>query len=192
MFLFGGTKNTDFTDSELLVKYKETGNGELLGVLFKRYSHMVYGICMKYLKNEEDSRDASMQIFEKLFLDVKKHDIDNFGGWLNRVTSNYCLMELRSRKSTDRRKQLFENEDTTVVELNPFTHQEKEEQEITLTKLEYCIGKLKEEQKECIRLFYLQEKCYIEIARETEYELKKVKSYIQNGKRNIKICMSED
>jgi RNA polymerase sigma factor (sigma-70 family) len=57
--------------------------------------------------------------------------------------------------------------------------------------LKKCIDQLKDEQKECIKLFYLEEKCYQEIAESTSYELKKVKSYIQNGKRNLRICMDQ-
>lgn len=192
MFLFGSSKNTELTDQQLLVKYKETGNGEHLGVLFKRHSHLVFGVCMKYLKNEEDSRDASMQIFEKLFEDVKKHDIDNFGGWLHRVSANYCLMELRSRKSLANKREKFEATEDNVVELNPFMHHTKVEDEIQFERLDYCMEQLNEDQRACIRLFYLEEKCYIQIARETNYDLKKVKSYIQNGKRNLKNCMSEN
>jgi RNA polymerase sigma-70 factor (ECF subfamily) len=58
--------------------------------------------------------------------------------------------------------------------------------------LEKCIETLGDEQKQCVKLFYLQEKCYKEITESTGFDMNKVKSYIQNGKRNLKICMEKN
>ena len=166
---------------EILKKYKASGNLELLGQLYAPHMHLVFGVCLKYLKNKARSEDAVMQIFEKLVTDLRKHEVLNFKSWLYVTARNYCLMELR--KNAGKENISIENMEFTLVE-HPNDNNTLDEEY-----LEECIGTLKDEQKKCVELFYLKEKCYIDIAELTSYELKKVKSYIQNGKRNLKNCI---
>ena len=167
-------------------RYKQRGDREVVGELYKRYVHLVYGVCLQYLRNRDDSKDAVMQIFEKLFVSLKEHDVENFKSWLHVTTKNHCLMALRKIKKSD----LGENIDTSVMELSQIDHHEDEmELEDNLTLLQKCMEQLKEAQKMCIQLFFIEKKCYNEIVGTTSYPLKKVKSYIQNGKRNLKLCM---
>jgi RNA polymerase sigma-70 factor (ECF subfamily) len=186
MRLFNSKNRTVLTDNELIARYKKSGDNSLVGELYKRYSHLVYGVSLNYLKNEEESKDAVLQIFEKLLADLKKHDIANFKSWIHSVTRNHCLMFLRKQQTKLRRVNeyhaTYQHEETFAA---PFSIHEKEEKEIALTKLETAMLSLKEEQRICVDLFFLQEKCYNEVAQVTGYELKKVKSYIQNGKRNL-------
>ncbi len=184
----------ELSDADLLAEYKKSEDGVYVGELFERYTHLVYAVSMKYLKNDEDSRDASMQVFEKLFEDIKKHEIANFKGWLGMVTRNHCLMQLRSAKGrVHRDSKEFEEKDGDVVQMDTSLHlNDTNSREQQLNRLEYCITQLKDEQKLCIELFYLKQQCYQEIADSTKFDLKKVKSYIQNGKRNLKICMSDN
>ena len=75
----------------------------------------------------------------------------------------------------------------SVVENEPVNHlQEAEDKEFVLHYLKEGIGELKDEQRECIELFYLKECSYAEVASMTGFSLKEVKSHIQNGKRNLK------
>jgi RNA polymerase sigma factor (sigma-70 family) len=185
------SKYTVLSDLELVNEYKKTSDNTSVGVLFERYTHLVFGVCMKYLKDEEESRDAVMQIFEKLLADLKRHEIAQFKGWLHSVAKNYCLMHLRSRQST-LKKEVEMQKDVKGVMENDYeqhlnTNNVKEEQ---LTKLEDGIKQLNEEQKICIELFYLQNKCYQEVTDITGYSLNQVKSFIQNGKRNLKIFLT--
>jgi RNA polymerase sigma factor (sigma-70 family) len=176
-----------YTDKELILKFKETGDSYYAGELFQRYSHLVFGVSMKYLKNQDESRDAVMQIFEKLLTDLKKHEIDNFKSWIHVVTKNFCLMKLRTEK---RLEISYEETETEVMEMNYTLHHIEESiPDEAFQKLDQCIEKLIDEQRKCVQLFYIEEKCYKEIVDATGYDLKKVKSYIQNGKRNLKICM---
>lgn len=184
------SKYTVLSDLELVNEYKKTSDNTPVGVLFERYTHLVFGVCMKYLKDEEESNDAVMQIFEKLLADLKKHEITQFKGWLHSVARNHCLMYLRSKQSSlkkesEMRKDL-QGDMENGSELHP-TNNVKEEQ---LNKLESGIKQLNEEQKICIELFYLQNKCYQEVADITGYSLNQVKSFIQNGKRNLKIFLT--
>lgn len=181
-----------FTDIELIADYRETRNNYPVGVLFERYSTMVCAICMKYLKDEEDSRDAAMQVFEKLLGDLLKHDITNFRSWLHSVTRNYCLMQLRSKpKMTLIKGDVTENV-APVMEFHHALHQEeKQVLEEQLNSLEKCIQGLNAAQRQCVELFFQQEKSYQEITGLTGYSLNDVKSYLQNGKRNLKICLSK-
>jgi RNA polymerase sigma factor (sigma-70 family) len=175
----------DFEDSELILNYKESGEKVWVGELYKRYRALVYGVCLKYLKDREQSKDAAMHVFEKLLASLLSHEVQHFKSWLYVSTRNYCLMQLRSQKG-----KYTEEISPLLVETSPTNHLEDgTELEGNLTKLEKCIETLNAEQKACVQLFFLQEKCYQEVSDNTGYELGKVKSYIQNGKRNLKICM---
>lgn len=180
-----------FDDEKLLSLYLEKEDFSLLGELYSRYMHLVYGVCLKYFQNTEKSKDAVINIYEKIQTDIHKHSIKNFKSWLYVVTKNYCLMELR-KKSGNLVFPSTEDELAHFVENNADLHPIDKEQNEQLEKaLATCIEKLKAEQKRCIRLFYYENKCYREISERFEIAEKKVKSYIQNGKRNLKICMEK-
>jgi RNA polymerase sigma factor (sigma-70 family) len=148
---------------------------------------MVYYVCNRYLQDSELSKDAVMQIFEELIVKVRKQEIRQFGSWLYVLSRNYCLMQLRSGK----KMQYVPFDDFVEFPLN--LHQENlEDKERNLTALEKCMEKLPERQKESVSLFFLKEKCYKEIMEFTGYSLNDIKSYIQNGKRNLKICMDRN
>lgn len=172
-------------DSELTKRYKASGDLVILGELYKRHMSLVFGVCLKYLKDREGSRDAVMQIFEKLIVSLREHDVENFKSWLYVTSKNYCLMQIRSKKGRN-----FEEISPFLMENNHFSHHDEEPaMETNLSKLEVCIEKLADEQKHCVKLFYIEQKCYKEITVLTGFEMNNVKSYIQNGKRNLKICM---
>lgn len=179
---------TEIPDAELILLYKESEEKELVGELFKRYSSLVLGVCLKYLKDREVAKDASMQLFEKLMSTLLTHEVTHFKSWLYVSARNHCLMQLRSQKG-----KTTTEISSFLMESNADMHlEEGGELEGNLTKLEKCIETLNTEQKQCVYLFFLQEKCYQEVAINTGYELNKVKSYIQNGKRNLKICMERN
>jgi len=148
---------------------------------------MVYGVCLKYLKDRESARDSVMQLYELLVKDLLVHEVRNFRGWLYVKTRNHCLMELRSSKNMPHE------------EISPFLMEnglsQHPEEEVMLhgdtDKLEKCLQSLAEAQQLCITLFYLEEKCYKEISEATGYDYNQVKSYIQNGKRNLKNCIEQ-
>ncbi|MEN7549732.1 sigma-70 family RNA polymerase sigma factor [Rapidithrix thailandica] len=178
------------TDQELLLQYRAGKDMASLGELYNRYIELVYGVCFKYLKNREESQDAVMQLFEKLAQELEKSpEIQNFKTWLYVVTKNFCLMQLRA-KSAHKHQAFSESLLPEDMEKYESLHPTNEELlENNLSALDECLKHLKEEQKKCVELFYLKQKCYQDITQDTGYELKKVKSYIQNGKRNLKICM---
>lgn len=189
MFFKRSHKKAPKDDDELLRLYQATGDIACLGKLYERYVHLIFGVCMKYLKNKEDSQDMSMQVFEKLAVAAKAHEIKNFKSWLHVLTKNECLMLLRSRKYRQEKEKL-ELKDAPDMDMAYALHPVEEQAlEQDLHSLESALEELPPEQKECIRLFYLEQKCYKEIAELSGYELKKVKSYIQNGKRNLKLRM---
>lgn len=173
------------TDAELVQAYKRSADTDLLGELFQRYMDLVYGVCLKYLKQAEDAQDAVISIFEELVVKLQKHEVDHFKGWLYTLAKNHCLMRLRSGK-----KQTVVNLDVELMQSEENVHLNGElEKEENFKKLDYCLGQLQAEQRKVIELFYLQGKCYNEIAEITGIEWNKVRSYIQNGRRNLKICM---
>jgi RNA polymerase sigma-70 factor (ECF subfamily) len=180
------------SDIELIARYKQSDDLEVLGILYNRYIQLVYGVSLKYFKNPDESQDAAMQIFEKLIESLKKHDIRNFKSWLHVTTRNYCLMELRSRKT----RGLKTDTDLSLIPDMEFTtsehHNSEPDIENDLTLMKQCIDKLPDEQKKCIELFYLEQRSYKEVSLLAEFELKKVKSFIQNGKRNIKNCIEQN
>lgn len=177
--------NTNKDDNELIKTYRKTGRMEILGILFKRYYHLVFGLSLKYLKDRDEAKDQVMEIFEKLETDLKRFEITNFKSWLFTTTKNQCLMALRKNKSRGNKESL-----DNVMEIPSLEHHnDKLELEKNLNALEACIEKLNKEQKLCIQLFYLKKNSYDSIVNTTKYDLKKVKSYVQNGKRNLKICL---
>ena len=173
------------TDNELVTLYKKDGDLSVLGELYQRYMDLVYGVCLKYLKEPESAKDAVMQIFEELVLKLKKHEVENFRGWLHQLAKNHCLMQLRTPrnlKTVEFRTDLVQSEEN--LHLNGVL--EKEE---NFRRLEICIGELTSDQQTAIRLFYLEQKCYNEIVEITGQEWNQVRSFIQNGRRNLKNCM---
>ncbi len=181
------------TDLELINLYKLRGDKQIVGELYKRYTRFAFLICMKYLKNEESSKDAVMQVFEKLFDDLKKHQIVNFKSWLYSVIKNHCLHIIRdnSYKSIKEKEVLNSYEEFVENQLDLYQFNDNGfEQKIQTLEMELC--NLPHEQKTCIELFYLKDKCYQEVAEITGYTMNQVKSYIQNGKRNLKISMQQN
>lgn len=176
------------SDEEIIERYKQSLEKSLVGELYKRYTRFVFLVSMKYLKNEERSQDAVMQIFEKLFTDFQKHNIEKFKPWLHTVTRNHCLILLRKDQSTLQKTKKFHNESETFMESDVDLHLDNaDDPEKQLECMKEAIKELNDEQKVCIELFYLQEKSYKEISDETGFSEKNVKSFIQNGKRNLKI-----
>jgi RNA polymerase sigma-70 factor (ECF subfamily) len=181
-------KHRDESDEELLQRYLRSGDLELLGELYARYMHLVYGVSLKYLENREDASDAVMHIFEKLISELPRHQVRNFKSWLYVLTKNHSLMELRSRKQVRNKADEINTEFKfmeSADELHPIDRADHSMED----KLAECIKQLKKEQRACIEMFYYQNQCYREIAAELQIEEKKVKSHIQNGKRNLKICL---
>lgn len=187
-FIKNTTEIKDPDDAALLLRYKSTGSLDALGALYNRYMHLVYGVCLNYFKEEEASKDAVMQIFEELVVKLKIHEVQNFKSWLHVLTRNHCLMALRKLAKNN-----TVSIDDTFVENTDFVHLDIDDtKETQLTVMEKCMESLTEEQRRSVDLFYLQEKCYKEVAELTGYEMVKVKSYIQNGKRNLKICIEKN
>jgi len=175
-------------DMSLVTAYQKSGDLEVLGKLYNKYMHLVFGVCFNYFKDEEQSKDAVMQIFEELVSKLRIHQVQNFKSWLHVLTRNHCLMALR--KSSRNPTVTIED---NFVENSDFVHLDIDDtKETQLTIMEKCMETLSEEQRRSVDLFYLQEKCYKEVADITGYDMLKVKSYIQNGKRNLKICIEKN
>ena len=180
--------NKQLNEKGLLTDYRKTGNIELLGKLYEQYMPLVFGLCLKYLKDEEKSKDAVMQIFEDLVKKLRVHEVSNFKSWLYTVARNYCLMEIRASSKHD-----IVSIDDNFMETGALMHLNTEElPEERLKVMEKCIDSLPSRQREVINLFYLEQKCYKEVSEITGFDLNKVKSYIQNGKRNLKICIEKN
>ncbi len=176
---------SSLSDKELVNQYKKTEDLKVLADLYQRYMDLVYGVCLKYFKDAEQAKDAVMQVFEELVVKLKRHEVDNFKAWLHQLAKNHCLMQLRTPKNlktVEFKAELVQMEEN--VHLNGVL--EKEE---NFRKLEYCMATLTEEQRKAIQLFYLDGKCYNEIVEITGQEWNQVRSFIQNGRRNLKNCM---
>jgi RNA polymerase sigma-70 factor (ECF subfamily) len=174
-------------DKELIRLFKSSGDLTLLGELYQRYMDLVYGVCLKYYKEPEKAKDSVMLIFEELISKLKKHEVDNFRGWLYQLAKNHCLMELRKPqylKTVELRHDIMQSAEN--LHLNGEMDNEE-----NIKKLTTCLETLEKEQKSAIKLFYLEGKCYNEIVEITGYEWNMVRSYIQNGRRKLKLCMEK-
>ncbi|MBN1781764.1 sigma-70 family RNA polymerase sigma factor [bacterium] len=175
----GSFETVEFPDSE----------SKGLETLYSRYHHLVLGICLKYLKNREDARDAVTEICQKLAVESRKHEIRSFKSWLYIVARNHCFEILRKKQ----RQTFVDLEeargDTNFMEFPDDMHPNDEQW--TDEKIHEAVGLLKNGQKKCIRLFYLEEKSYREVAEITGFDLKQVKSHIQNGRQNLKRLLTQ-
>ena len=174
------------TDNELLDLYYTDKDQEWLGILLERYTLLLLGVCMKYLKNEHEARDCVQQVFLKVLTEVGKYRIDYFKSWLYMVAKNHCLMRLRD-KGTKGTQELSDNH----ITVNEVEKTDLIENEQTYDLLEESLDELNEEQRQCVILFYLKKKSYQQISVMTGYNLMQVKSYIQNGKRNLRIILEK-
>ena len=178
---------SSLADSELVDQYKGAGDLTILSELYQRYMEQLYAVCLKYLKEPETAKDAVMTIFEELIVKLRVHEVNYFRGWIYAVAKNHCLTHLRNQKKMpiDTNADFMQLEDI----LHPDGVFEKPE---NLNQLSRCIDSLSADQKQTVQLFYLQEKSYKEIAVLTQTDWNKVRSLIQNARRNLKNCMENN
>ena len=184
------TKPVPKTDEELLQYYKDTGNSDSFGQLYDRYIPLVYGVCLKYLRDADEAQDAVMQLFEDLLPKVLHYEINVFRTWLYRVVQNHCLQILREKERTvqvELRPDFMESD-----EILHLLDEEDNENSERMQALQKCMEKLPENQRISLTRFFMDELSYADIVELTGYSLKSVKSYIQNGKRNLKICIEKN
>ncbi|MGI8952152.1 MAG: RNA polymerase sigma factor [Chitinophagaceae bacterium] len=175
------------TDRELLDNFYSSQNNQWLGILLQRYTLLLLGVCMKYLKNEEEAKDSVQQIFLKVISELQKYKVDYFKSWLYMVTRNYCLMKLRDSHA----KYSTELKDSFLVQEDVEFKNNLFEKDKMLTVIELALNELSDEQKTCLTLFFLEQKSYQQISEQTGFNLLRVKSYIQNGKRNLKLLVEK-
>ncbi|GAB4030833.1 RNA polymerase sigma factor [Spirosoma jeollabukense] len=194
MFLKRFRKPKPTTDLEYVAAYRATGDLAVLGELYERHMELIYAVCYNYLRDEDEAKDAVMHLFEQLVTDLLRHDVQQFGAWLHSVARNYCLMQLRKNQAHPKTTLVTNGVDETDDEsrnrllIDETTDSDLEED---LSRMESCLQTLPPEQQTCLTLFYLERKTYTEVAEITGYDLKQVKSYLQNGRRNLKICMQK-
>ena len=185
------TEKHSYTDAELLNHFYQDNDNQWLGLLLERYTLLLLGVCMKYLKNEEEAKDSVQQIFLKAITELRKYKVEYFKSWVYMVAKNHCLMKLRDKKS----KLMTAITENTAGEVAAETLQEERlrhlENDKRLELMSASLHELGNEQKRCVTLFYLEKKTYLEISESTGYPILKVKSYIQNGKRNLKIILDK-
>ena len=178
--------NSHISDQQLLNSFYSSRDNHWLGILLQRYTLLLLGVCMKYLKNEEEAKDCVQQVFLKAITELHKYKVEYFKSWLYMVAKNHCLMKLRDKQT--RNPAEIRDEMAITLEDDPglAPHLEKDRQ---LEMMEECLQELNKDQKQCVTLFYLEKRSYNEIADITGFTLMQVKSYIQNGKRNLKILL---
>ncbi|MBK7311839.1 MAG: sigma-70 family RNA polymerase sigma factor [Sphingobacteriaceae bacterium] len=181
------SKYKDHSDSQLINNFLESGDNVFVGELYKRYGHLVLGLCIKYLKDKDEAEDAVMTIFGQLLNDLKKHKVEYFKSWLYTYSKNYCLMQLRKKQNQLKKELDVKENEIFLMDYNNIEHLNEKEQQISI--MQSALSELNKEQKECLELFYLSNKSYTEIVTITGYNNNEVKSHIQNGKRNLKLKM---
>lgn len=188
MRFFNLHKRKEYSDEELLSLFKDTSKAEYFQQLYERYIPLIYGLCLKYLQNTEQSQDAVIEIFENLSQKIQGYEIKIFKNWLYSVVKNHCFHILKENK-----REIIVNFDSQLMESEPIldllSENANEDKEDALNK---CLEQLPEPQRISVEKFFYEDKSYAEIVDETGFHLKSVKSYIQNGKRNLKICIEKN
>jgi RNA polymerase sigma factor (sigma-70 family) len=181
-------KYDHITDQDLLERFYADHNNEWLGILLERYTLLLLGVCMKYLKNEEDARDSVQQIFLKVIQELHKYKVEYFKSWIYMIAKNHCLMKLRDRQG----KMPTEiNDNLMSAPSDELDQQSLLKNDLAFETMEEALKELNEEQRQCVTLFYLERRSYQEIHEITGFTLLQVKSYIQNGKRNLRILIEK-
>jgi RNA polymerase sigma factor (sigma-70 family) len=183
--LLHNEKYNQSSDAELTALFFDSGDNALIGILYERYGHLVLGLCLKYLKNRDEARDATLRIFEDLITDLRRHRVEYFKSWLYTYSRNFCLMELRKRQTLLKKELELKMNAGLVMESGDGSHLKEKEEQYEM--MERAMEQLNSEQRTCVDLFYLRNHSYNEIAALTGFSAKDVKSHIQNGKRNLKI-----
>ena len=180
--LLNSKLNNDISDSELLDNYYHDHDTKWLGILLPRYTLLLLGVCMKYLKNEEDARDSVQQIFLKTISELKKYKVEYFKSWIYMIAKNHCLMQLRANG----RRTVEINENSSGENYDPESKAGEIEKNASIEQLHLALAQLNKEQNRCLTLFYLEKRSYQEITSDTGFNMMQVKSHIQNGKRNMR------
>jgi len=183
------TTFSHLTDNDLVLHYKATSDKQFIGELYKRYAHLVLGMCIHYFKDKEVAKDIVLQIFEKLFVELQKREVENFKAWLTFVVRNHCISELRKIKTQFNRELEYQYEMRLQAIVPDKDVADKQDQQ--LEQLQTVMKNLNPFQKKCIELFYIKNMSYAQIVELTGYSVREVKSYIQNGKRNLKLLMTK-
>lgn len=182
---------SNLNDSELIDRFRYSHNNQYVGELYLRYAHLVLGLCIKYYKDTDLAQDATMNIFELLLHELKRHKIDHFKSWLYTVSKNYCLQELRKTQTQLKKDDAYAVFYAETMELDDSLHLNTKK-ELLLTEMEQALNQIKYNQRLCLKMFYLDGKSYADISKELDFSLKDVKSNIQNGKRNLKIILEKN
>ncbi|MEP6926935.1 MAG: sigma-70 family RNA polymerase sigma factor, partial [Ginsengibacter sp.] len=174
-------KYNDTGDNELLQNFYTDHDNEWLGILLPRYTLLLLGVCMKYLKNEDDAKDCVQQIFLKTIGELHKYKVEYFKSWIYMVAKNHCLMKLRDKGKVpaELNEHMIKVPDETEEKISLI------EKDLLLNKMITAINNLNTEQQQCVSLFYLEKKSYSEVSEITGFTIMQVKSHIQNGKRNL-------
>lgn len=180
------------SDEELVNLYKSKRDSNIVSILYDRYAHLALGVSLKYLKDQPLAEDITMYVFEKLLKKLHLYDIQHFKSWLHSVVKNECMMVLRKKKIEYPHSEIIEKKNGAVMESFLDLHPSENADEEKINKLNSAIAKLSEEQKTCITLFYFSNHTYKEIAEKTGFNMKMVKSHIQNGKRNLKTHLTKN
>jgi RNA polymerase sigma-70 factor (ECF subfamily) len=183
--------NEQYSDATLLDLYKKNKDSKWLGILFERYTLLVFGVCMKYLKQVNDAQDATQQVFEKAFSEIQKYDVVYFKSWIYSIAKNHCLMQLRGKGHQTVLFESFPEDMLERTDSQVSTIQNENWLEQQSAELNQALQELSNDQKICIELFYFQKLSYKEIEQKTGYTFQQVKSHIQNGKRNLRIILEQ-
>lgn len=175
------------TETELLTRYRETKKPHDLLPLYQQYAGLIYGWCLRYLGTPERAEDAGAEIFPILLTKAAEHEVTNFSSWLQTLVRNHCLMQLRREK-----RDPLQLSGGSLMQMEGLRHQGKVEEHTDTRPLYRCLKQLRDEQRQCIRLFYLQTgESYRSIAERLNLSVGQVRSHIQNGRRNLKSCLEE-
>ena len=175
-------------EAALLRQYRQTGDLAVLGRVYEPYLELVFAVCYQHLRDEDEAKDATMQVFEKLVTELRRHEVTNFRSWLHSVARNECLMLLRRRRTAlEMRDDFDEDRVESAAEAHPVD--EEFSLETHLDHLDGCLETLSADQRRTVTLFFYEEKSYREISALTGFGPNEVKSFLQNGKRNLKKCL---
>ena len=153
---------------------------------FVLYREDVLGLCYYYTRDVELSKDLTMDTFETYLKRGKKGPVINdIKSYLLGIARNLCMAHFKKSKRT-------QSIEESVLQFMEYEDENAPNGEEVIDRLMMSMCKLTTDQRRCVELFFIKGCSYNQISKKLNFSYNEVKSFIQNGKRNLKKLMIQE
>jgi len=172
----------NLTDQEIIHSVL-AGDANAFGILVSRYKNRVFTLAYNILLQKEDAEEIAQDAFVKAFMALRNFkQQSSFGTWLYRIVVNTALNKKKLKKFvlTEITGEAI-NEEPAGIDglLHRFENKDLKKY------LQLAIEALKEEERICITLFYLNELQVSEIHELTGISVANIKVILYRGRKHL-------